>query len=135
MNKLIRVLSFILWVTLPFVFIGSAYLVIPEFERIFEDMYEGIPLPLLTQLIVGAPLLFWPLIALLFATFNCYISTQKKNGILAATSIMAMLITSGTIVIGLFLPVTGRIYRVVDDPPVGSEPGGAVQPDNPPVKP
>ena len=114
MNKLINALLSILWVSLPMLFIGLAYFVIPKFESIFEDMLGETPLPQLTEIIVSTPLFLWLLIAFGFAVFNYYTSRKEQNGILCAVSLISMFLLFGTIIIGLFLPVSGGIIKAVD---------------------
>ena len=128
MNKLANALSSILWVSMPMLFIGSAYFVIPKFELIFEDMLGEAPLPKLTEIIVSTPLFLWLLIAFGFAVFNYYISRKEQNGILCAASLIAIFLISGTIIIGLFLPVSGGIIKAIDEPQTKSEPAGSGQP-------
>ena len=117
MNKAINILLTSIWVLMPFVFIGSAYSIIPKFLHIFDDMLEGASLPKLTEIIVSLPLFSWIFVALLFAIFNYYISTKVKNAALAATSFILMIMISGTIIIGLFLPVVeAPIIKLPDEP-------------------
>jgi hypothetical protein len=122
MNKVRNTLSSTIGALLPFVFIGSAYLIIPKFQYIYDDMLGAQPLPTLTEITVSLPLFFWLFIALILATFNYFISTKEKNTALAVISILVTLLISGTIVISLFLPlVEGPIIKLPDDPQVSEQ--------------
>ena len=102
---------------LPFIFIGSAFIVIPKFELIFEDLMGEHPLPAITELILFIPDVTWLFLAALFGWWNYKSSRKENKDFLLNSSIIGMLLITGTVVVGLFLPVGGTIIRHSDELP------------------
>jgi len=54
---------------LPFIFIGSSFIIVPKFELIFEDMLGGPPFPPITEFILLVPPVAWLFLATLQGHF------------------------------------------------------------------
>ncbi|WP_162030211.1 MULTISPECIES: hypothetical protein [unclassified Lentimonas] len=123
MKLILQILNLVCCVFLPFVFVGSAFFVIPEFLTIYQDMYKsGLVLPKLTQLVMGAPRFIWLVIAGAFAALNLFSVLRLKCDWLLLLSVAVMFLLSGTIVVASFLPVSGGIIKQL--PPSDSVPVG-----------
>ena len=79
---------------------------------IYQEMYDGgLVLPKLTQLVVEAPRFIWLVIAGAFAALNLFSVLRLKCDWLLLLSVAMMLLLSGAVVVGLFLPVSGGIIK------------------------
>ncbi|MEM7792025.1 MAG: hypothetical protein AAF546_11535 [Verrucomicrobiota bacterium] len=105
---------------LSFIFIGSAFFIIPKFELIFEDLMAEHPLPVITALILFVPNVAWLILAAPFAWWNYKSSRKENRDFLLNSSIIGMLLVTGTVVIRSFLPIGGTIMRHDNELPTQS---------------
>jgi len=112
MNKAIHILLIVVVVTLPFIFVGSAYYFIPNFIKIYDDLLGSEPLPFLTEKVITVPLWGWLVVSVLLAILNVLNLTKIRSSALSVLSAGIMMLTSLTIVVGLFLPIRQTIIEL-----------------------
>ncbi len=121
MKSILQILNLAFGVMLPFLFVGSAFFVIPKFLMIYQEMFAGgLALPWLTQMIVDVPRFIWLLVACVLAVLNVISVSKSSNGGLLCFSVLIMFLLSGAVVVALFLPVVsgGIIKQLPPSDPV-----------------
>lgn len=106
---------------LPFVFIGSAYFLIPRFIEIYADILSSRPLPSLTEKIIEVPHWIWLAVSTLLATLNVLnISRFKRNSLSVVSTAITMLIPM-VVIAALFLPLQVTIESISHEETPASE--------------
>ncbi|MBI5396153.1 MAG: hypothetical protein HZA91_12725 [Verrucomicrobia bacterium] len=111
------VLTIALLVLGVFCFVASC--TVPKFADILRDLYETLPLPALTQLVIGcASLCFWSSILLPIAGISYLWWSQSLPRAIVVSTIMAtvLLLMCVTIYVAMYLPLVGILTTIGQGP-------------------